>query len=569
MLGFIKNARFKAIIKPLHKEGVMNTEYFTQEILSIFCKLTTIPHGSKNTGEMAAFLESFAKSHCYKITLDSLGNILARKSVNPKVCFQCHYDMVCVGAAAQNLALKLVQTKRKKNGKYQTWLKAQDSSLGADNGMGMAIMMFFMQQGVDAEFLFTNDEEVGMIGAKGLEIPISSKVLINLDSEVLGEITIGCAGGFDLTYQGDFKTTQIPPNYCHYTLQSRNFVGGHSGLDINNPSPNYQNAILESAKFLQNAMNKNKTKIYVLNWKGGEKRNSIPMNSKLIIASEQKLDIESNEFFLFEELKEQQNGLLDKTNEIFLQTPNGIDFKILCDKLLGLQIGVLYSNGKLVQNSRSLSHISFANGNLELSFMCRANTKQLLEMNLSQLKTLLNKTQKPKESVKIQVSEYYEPWEKDKDIDKDVNETFYQEITTNQEIEVCQKTRAYEEISSKTQKNENYKTYSPREILQFMYFSMSKNMQTLQISKGQIPSKQNTASKTKSKQNQIMPKIVELHAGLECGILLQRFKDMGLSGITALSIGPSINAPHSINEEVWIESAGVIVAILKDFMEKL
>lgn len=502
---------------------------FTQSIPNIFCQLTTIPHGSHNTQEMAAFLESFAKSNNYKVTTDSLGNMLiAKENANPKVCFQCHYDMVCVGVAAQNLALKLVQTKRRKNNKNQTWLKAQDSSLGADNGMGMAIMMFFMQQGFDAEFLFTNDEEVGMIGAKGLEIPISSKILINLDSEVLGEITISCAGGFDLNYQSDFETTQIPPNYHYYILQSRNFAGGHSGLDINNPAPNYQNAILESAKFLQNYLNQYEKKIplYIINWKGGEKRNSIPMNSKLIIASEQKLDIEANEFFTFEELKEQQNELLDKTNEIFLQTPSGIDFEILHNHLLELQIGVLDTNGKLVQNSRSLSHISFANGNLELAFMGRANTKQFLESNLENLKELLSKP-KPKQkdgSIQIKVSECYAPWEKQ---DKDINSSF---------------------CSKRTQKPQlPDEPYTLKGVLHSMCLSMKKYIQPLAIK----------------------PKIVELHAGLECGILLQRFESMGLSDIIALSIGPSINAPHSINEEVWVESAGIVVAILQDFMEKL
>lgn len=515
------------------------TKQYTEEILNIFCQLTTIPHGSYNTQEMAAFLESFAKLNDYEVKKDSLGNILVvKKNTKSKVCFQCHYDMVCVGVAAQNLALKLVQTKRRKNNKYQTWLKAQDSSLGADNGMGMAIMMFFMQQGVDAEFLFTNDEEVGMIGAKGLEIPIKSKVLINLDSEVLGEITISCAGGFDLTYKSDFKTTKIPPNYHYYILQSRNFAGGHSGLDINNPLPNYQNAILESAKFLQNTLNSDKTQIYVINWKGGEKRNSIPMNSKIIIASEKKLDIESNEFFAFEELKEQQNELLDKTNEIFLQTPNGIDFNILHNILFDLQIGVIDVNDNLVQNSRSLSNILFANGNLELAFMGRANTKQFLESNLSKLKALLNKEylNQIKGSLQIKVSEYYEPWEKqDKNIQNKSQNKTTKEIAHN-----------IESMNVKSMQTKN-KNYTSKEILHFMCLSMDKYIQELHIT----------------------TKIVELHAGLECGILLKRFRDMGLSGITALSIGPSINAPHSINEEVWIESAGIIVAVLQDFMEKL
>lgn len=501
---------------------------FTQAILNIFYQLTTIPHGSFNTNEMAAFLESFAKSNGYAIKKDSVGNILAYKeNTESKVCFQCHYDMVCVGLAAQNLALNLLQTKRKSNDIEQTWLKAQDSSLGADNGMGMAIMMYFMQQGIHAEFLFTNDEEVGMIGAKGLEIPIQSKILLNLDSEVLGEITISCAGGFDLNYQSEFITQEIPLNYHYYVLSSRNFAGGHSGLDINNPLPNYQNAILQSTYFLNTALNESeKDSLYVINWKGGEKRNSIPMHSKLIIASKQKLNIESNEFFVFEELKEEHNEMLDKTNEVFLQTPNGIEFKILYNLLLSLNIGVLDSIENAVQNSRSLSHISFANGNLSLAFMGRANTNDLLQDNLTQLKKILEKEQpkQKKESLQIKMSEYYAPWEKQ---DKSIASSSINKA-------LCET----EEIKD---------SCSLKEILKAMCMSMQKH----------------------TKPFNITPKIVELHAGLECGILLKRFKDLGLSDIIALSIGPSINAPHSINEEVWIESAGVIVAILQDFMETI
>lgn len=505
-------------------------EHFTQAILNIFYHLTTIPHGSHNTDEMAAFLESFAKSNNYAVKKDSVGNILAyREGVESKVCFQCHYDMVCVGVAAQNLALKLLQTKKKRNNIKQTWLKAQDSSLGADNGMGMAIMMYFMQQGVSAEFLFTNDEEVGMIGAKELDIPIASKILLNLDSEVLGEITISCAGGFDLNYQSEFITKEIPLNYHYYVLHSRNFAGGHSGLDINNPLPNYQNAILQSAYFLNESLTESeKDSLFVINWKGGEKRNSIPMHSKLIIASKQKLHIESNEFFVLEELKEQHNELLDKTNEVFLQIPNGIEFNILYNLLVSLKIGVLDSVKKAVQNSRSLSHISFANGSLTLSFMGRANTNDLLQENLSTLKSILNKIQpsQKQESLQIQASDYYAPWEKQ---DKSIQDG------------------SIDESLCKTEGIKAQTPYTLREILNSMCASMQKFTRPLNIK----------------------PKIVELHAGLECGVLLQRFHNMGLSDIIALSIGPSINAPHSINEEVWVESAGVMVAVLQDFMETL
>ncbi len=503
----------------------------TKEILDIFYHLTTIPHGSKNTDEMSKFIEVFAKKHNYETKIDSVGNIMAfKKNMHPKICYQSHYDMVCVGIAAQNLALKLIKEIRDKDNIKQTWLKAKDSSLGSDNGMGMAIMLYFMKQNVNAEFLFTNDEEIGMIGAKGLELSIKSKILINLDSEVLGEITIGCAGGFDLIYKNEFETLDILPNWHYYVLQSRNFAGGHSGLDINNNEPKYQNAILESIKFLQNIVNENTNSISIINWRGGEKRNSIPMNSKLIFVCKEKITAQSNDFFIVKELKELSNELLDKTNEIFLQTPKGIDFKILFNLLTNIQIGVIDIDNNLVQNSLNLSNISFANGKLSLSFMGRANTNELLKSNLSNLReSLLKKIESQKlETAFIEVSEYYPPWEKQ-------SETSYnllQEFLTNS-------------LNNKEYLNKEISKFD--KILYLMYESMNNRVNEFNI----------------------QPKIVELHAGLECGILLSKFKDLGIDDIVALSIGPSINYPHSVYEEVWIESAGIITQILQDFMDKI
>lgn len=492
----------------------------TQEILEIFYQLTTIPHSSKNTSEMLSFIQSYAQMCGYEVKIDEVGNLLAyQKSATPTICYQSHYDMVCVGVAAQNLPLNLIQSKRIDEYGEQTWLKAEDSSLGADNGMGMAIMMYFMKQKINAEFLFTNDEEIGMIGAKGLNIPIQSKILINLDSEVLGEITISCAGGFDLSYKSKFETRQVLPNWHYYILQSHNFAGGHSGLDINNPAPSYQNAILESAKFLYEKTQRQDKPLSItaINWQGGEKRNSIPINSKLIFASETKLQPCKTEYFELIELKDFNNGLLDRTNETFLQTPQGIDFTILYNHLMSIPIGVLESQNNLVLNSLSLSHICFANGALFLAFMGRANAKTLLDSNLNTLKSKLLQDipMRSKESVEISISDYYDPWEK------------------------CENMQSQDGKAKHLHSFEN--------ALQTMQESMQIYTKDLGIT----------------------CKIVELHAGLECGILLTRFKELGLNDIVALSIGPTINSPHSIKESVWIESAGIIVAILQNFMTKI
>ncbi|WP_245945857.1 zinc-binding metallopeptidase family protein [Helicobacter didelphidarum] len=511
-----------------------------QDVLQLFYQIITIPHGSGNTSEMCAFLQSFIKAQNYTIKIDTHGNILAfKEGERPKICFQSHYDMVCVGMVAKKFPPKLLENKIQNGNIMQTWLNAQDSSLGADNGMGLAIMLYCMKNQMNAEFLFTNNEEIGMIGAKNLEIPIQSKILLNLDSEVLGEITISCAGGYDLAYTTHFEVEKVLPNQYYYVLQSHNFAGGHSGIDIGNSAPNYRNAILESAKFLYNGLQQYiiKPSISIINWQGGEKRNSIPTNSKIIFASEQKLNFQPNEFFTISELENINNRRIKQVNEAFLQPPQGLNFNILYEFLQNIKIGVLQrDNNDMIQNSRNLSHISFANGILSLSFMGRANTKSLLDENLVTLKESLQQSL-PKQKIEstiIESSEYYAPWEKQQDFDY---QTFYKYSEKY--------LSAYSQDYIKSGNTENITNFM--HTLSILYQSMAVHTQAFHIT----------------------PKIVELHAGLECGILLAKFREMGLDDIVSLSIGPTIQFPHSTKERVWIESVGVVISILQDFVARI
>jgi len=126
-----------------------------KQILEYFKQITKIPRCSSNTDKMKEFLVNFAKEKGYKVKTDEYGNILAT-SKNPKVCFQSHYDMVCIGEY-KNIEIM------EENG----FLKAKNSTLGADNGIGIAIMMKLMDK-KDLEFLFTNDEEIA------IPIPLSA-----------------------------------------------------------------------------------------------------------------------------------------------------------------------------------------------------------------------------------------------------------------------------------------------------------------------------------------------------------------------------------------------------------
>jgi len=277
-------------------------------ILEYFKEITKIPRCSGNTEQMKEFLVNFAKNKGYKVKTDMYGNILAT-SENPKICFQSHYDMVCIGDYHN---IEIIEV--------DGYLKAKNSTLGADNGIGIAIMMALMDERDDLEFLFTNDEEIGLIGAMNLKLHPKAKKLINLDSED-ENIYVGCAGGFDVEIT--IPTKRKPYFGEVYQLKIDNLPGGHSGVDIDK---NYPNAIQEAIKQIKDNWT-------LLSIKGGERRNSIPKSCEILILSDSKLDfpkittkgkIIQNSSTIIKLLKTLHHGILgyDKEYNVVSQSMN-------------------------------------------------------------------------------------------------------------------------------------------------------------------------------------------------------------------------------------------------------
>ncbi|MDO4674013.1 M28 family peptidase [Campylobacter sp.] len=236
-----------------------------QSVMENFKKISQIPHCSFQTEALREFLSAYAKEKGFECSIDRVGNIHCLKG-RPQICLQSHYDMVCMGDAPR---LELYEE--------AGFLKAKNSSLGADNGIGVAIMMAAMAEFEHLECLFTNDEEVGLLGAKGLEHQIRAPKLLNLDHEGEGEIMISCAGGVDMR-------ARLPLSYEEesgriYRLEARNFRGGHSGIDI---VKNHKNALKEMARFI--AQNDGK----IIAFQGGERINSIPKHAAALILTQKK-----------------------------------------------------------------------------------------------------------------------------------------------------------------------------------------------------------------------------------------------------------------------------------------
>lgn len=243
-----------------------------ERILEHFKAITAIPRCSFNASKMQDFIVDFAKKHDFHVTVDDAHNVLCVKG-NPKVCLQAHYDMVCIGETA---CIELVCE--------GNILKAKNSTLGADNGMGMAFMFDMMTRHNNLECLFTADEEVGLIGASRFKEPLASSFLLNLDSEEEGEICIGCAGGVDVIATYPLQWKPRVADKAVYEVVAEGFLGGHSGIDIDKGIPS-------AIKVLARELSQKGCEL--IHFEGGDRRNAIAKSARAIVATSSPLTFEN------------------------------------------------------------------------------------------------------------------------------------------------------------------------------------------------------------------------------------------------------------------------------------
>ncbi|MEA3554427.1 MAG: M20/M25/M40 family metallo-hydrolase [Campylobacterota bacterium] len=236
-------------------------------VIELFKQITLIPRCSGTHQPFIKYIQKFAQNINYICKIDDANNILCYKeNITPKICLQSHYDIVCLedGKVPQVI-------------EEDGYLKAKDSTLGADNGIGCAYMLALMEENANAEFLFTCDEEIGLIGASNIKHNLQSFYMLNLDSEAEAEICIGCAGGVDIfATNNNNKYTQNIDNKTLYEITIDNLDGGHSGVDIDKNIPNALKLIAKTIKECEGDL---------LDLNGGQRINSIPKSAKAIIAS--------------------------------------------------------------------------------------------------------------------------------------------------------------------------------------------------------------------------------------------------------------------------------------------
>lgn len=341
-----------------------------QEVIEHFKEFSKIPHCSFETEKMRDFLVDFAKSCGCEVSVDSVGNIHAYKGT-PKVCLQSHYDMVCMGVAPK---VEIYEE--------EGYLKAKDSSLGADNGIGCAIMMEALRKFEHIECLFTNDEEVGLVGANGLEHSLKSKKLLNLDHEHDTEVTIGCAGGVDIHTKMVYEEVEREGEV--YEVEVYGFKGGHSGVDIlSNPT--------SSIKTLASFIKRNNGEI--VSFSGGERINSIPKYAKARVIFPQAPKEEAH--IKFASLGVSKEKISSKSSE-FLSMLNGFS--------QGLR--TYNTELQIAQTSINLAIAKLEGGKIEIELFARSNDEgELRSVEFETIEFFSHFTQE------VKSDNFYLPWE--------------------------------------------------------------------------------------------------------------------------------------------------------------
>lgn len=261
----------------------------TREILDTFEKISSIPRCSGHEKSIAEWIEKWARKNGLESRSDSVGNVVitipASKGYENAagIVFQGHLDMVCEKTPASKHNFSKDPISFVYDG---DWLKADSTTLGADNGIGIALCLSIAQDKTlshpPLELLFTVEEETGLKGAESLQPGfIESTNLINIDSEDEGVFTVGSAGGRMLLLEYPISTEPLPEKFKAYTLQVGGLRGGHSGVDIHKQRGNANKILAETVKLLSGA-----TEIKLLSMKGGSLSNAIPRNSEAVIAFE-------------------------------------------------------------------------------------------------------------------------------------------------------------------------------------------------------------------------------------------------------------------------------------------
>lgn len=256
------------------------------EVWKHFHALTRIPRPSKKEAGVIAYMKKFGEDLGLETIVDEVGNILIKKAATPGmedrkgVVLQGHLDMVPQKNSDKDFDFEKDPIEALIDGE---WVTANGTTLGADNGIGVAAAMAVLESTTlkhgPVEALFTIDEETGMTGAFGLKPGLlDGDILINMDSEDEGELYVGCAGGIDVSASKNYKEENAPAGHRAYKILASGMKGGHSGMDIPLGRANANKVLF---RFLMQA--EADLNIRLSEASGGDLRNAIPRESQALV----------------------------------------------------------------------------------------------------------------------------------------------------------------------------------------------------------------------------------------------------------------------------------------------
>jgi len=466
-----------------------------------FDEIRKIPRCSKHEEKIREYIINFAKQQNLEYKVDKPGNVVITKKASqsmkdkPTVILQGHMDMVCEKNSDVDFDFTKDAIKLKLEGDILT---ADGTTLGADNGMGIATSLALLEDKSlelgEIEALFTVDEETGLTGAFALESDmLTGKIMLNLDSEDWGVITVGCAGGGDSNVTLPLKLQPINGGLKSMNIKISGLRGGHSGVDAHEQRGN---AIKILTRMLWKASKD--YDFYISEIKGGDKHNAIPREAfaKVVVNESQADDFVST-------LKTEGEYILEEIKPIdpkFTVDFENIDLpgkafdknsqNTLLNLLHGLPHGVdkmSYDIDGLVETSTNLATIALNENNAVIGLSSRSSIKSALQ-------------------------------------------DFRDRIRATAEL-------AGAEVKEETP----YPGWKP-----------NLNSNLLKISKKIYKDKYGKE-----------PVIEAIHAGLECGIIGEKFPGMDM-----ISIGPTIKYPHSPEEQVHVSTVSkyydYVIDILKN-----